>query len=157
MRRLFREYVEGRLEVHRRLPDIEAAKHELIRLAQIQGEIWSLSLSAAQQTGNPVVSNLLLPALNAMFDILTTQTSASMLHPPSVVYLMLFGLALVSSFLVGYDMAILKDRHWIHVIGFAIAIAFSLYVVLDLEYPRLGLIRIDEFDKVLVNLLATMK
>jgi hypothetical protein len=35
--------------------------------------------------------------------------------------------------------------------------AVALYVILDLEYPRLGLIRVSDFDQVLVDLRATMK
>ena len=35
--------------------------------------------------------------------------------------------------------------------GFALILAFTLYVILDFEYPRLGLIRIDDFDKLLVQ------
>jgi hypothetical protein len=31
-----------------------------------------------------------------------------------------------------------------------------VYVILDLEYPRLGLIRVDAFDQVLVNVRDSM-
>jgi hypothetical protein len=32
-----------------------------------------------------------------------------------------------------------------------------VYVILDLEYPRAGFIRIDSFDRVLVELLESMR
>ena len=35
---------------------------------------------------------------------------------------------------------------------FSVVLAFSIYVVIDVEYPRLGFIRVDSFDKVLVDL-----
>lgn len=35
--------------------------------------------------------------------------------------------------------------------------AVSVYVILDLEFPRLGLIRVDAFDQALVELRASMK
>jgi len=35
--------------------------------------------------------------------------------------------------------------------------AGSTYVILDLEYPRIGLIRIDKADQVLVDLRNSMK
>ena len=35
--------------------------------------------------------------------------------------------------------------------------SFTLYVILDFEYPRLGLIRIDDFDKLLVDVREAMK
>jgi hypothetical protein len=36
--------------------------------------------------------------------------------------------------------------------GFAAVLAGAVYVIIDLEYPRLGLIRVDAFDKALVEL-----
>ena len=35
--------------------------------------------------------------------------------------------------------------------------AVTVYVILDLEYPRLGLIRVDAVDQVLVDLQDSMK
>jgi hypothetical protein len=50
-----------------------------------------------------------------------------------------------------------KTRSWIHVVGFALIMATTVYVILDLEFPRLGIIRIDPFDQVLVELRQSMK
>lgn len=33
---------------------------------------------------------------------------------------------------------------------------FAIYLILDIEYPRLGLIRIDAFDQALIELRASM-
>jgi hypothetical protein len=40
---------------------------------------------------------------------------------------------------------------------FAVVIAVSLYVILDLEYPRLGFIRVDAADRLLVEVLQSMR
>jgi hypothetical protein len=50
-----------------------------------------------------------------------------------------------------------RTRNWIHMMGYAATIAVAIYVILDLEYPRLGLIRVDQFDQALVELRASMK
>lgn len=39
----------------------------------------------------------------------------------------------------------------------ALVLAISIYVILDLEYPRLGLIQIGFFDEALVDLRNSMK
>jgi hypothetical protein len=39
----------------------------------------------------------------------------------------------------------------------AAAISVALYVILEIEYPRLGLIRVDSFDEALVDLRDIMK
>ena len=41
--------------------------------------------------------------------------------------------------------------------AFAVVMAVSFLVILDLEFPRFGLIRIDAFDQVLVELRDSMK
>lgn len=158
LRDLFRRYVDSRLEVYRKLPDIEAAKVELVRSAGLQGEIWNQAVAAGRLDGAPPPATmLLLPALNQMIDITATRTMAAQLHPPVVIFALLFGLALAGALLAGYGMAGGKSRNWLHMIGFAAVMAVAVYVIIDIEYPRLGLIRVDAFDQTLVDLLATMK
>jgi hypothetical protein len=40
----------------------------------------------------------------------------------------------------------------VHRLAFAIILAATAYVMVDIEYPRLGLIRVDAVDQVLVDL-----
>ena len=157
LREKFRQYLDARLEVYRKLPDIAAAKEELVKANTLQGEIWRQSVAASRAQGaSAAAPMLLLPALNAMIDITTTRTMATQIHPPMVIFALLFGLALTSSLLVGYGMASSKGRNWLHMLGLAFAMAVSVYVILDIEYPRLGFIRVDAFDQALVELRQTM-
>lgn len=158
LREEFRRYVEHRLEVFRKLSNVQAASAELDVAAKLQGTIWSQAVAATQAEG--AVSSapmLLLPALNQMIDITTTRTMSLQLHPPLIIFGMLFLVALASALLAGYAMAGGKDRKWLHVIAFALVIALTVYVILDIEFPRLGLIRVDAFDQALVDLLKSMK
>jgi hypothetical protein len=54
-------------------------------------------------------------------------------------------------------MGAMRTRSWIHIISFSVLIAVSIYIILDLEYPRAGLIRVDAADQVLVDLREKMK
>ena len=106
LREKFRQYVDTRLEVYRKLPDIAAAKEELAKANRLQVEIWRQSVAASRVQGaSAAAPMLLLPALNAMIDITTTRTMAGQMHPPMIIFALLFGLALASSLLVGYGMA----------------------------------------------------
>ena len=100
---------------------------------------------------------LLLPALNAVIDIATTRTMAMQMHPPTVVFGMLAGLALASSLFVGYGMAASQARSLIHMVAFAVVMALAVYVILDMEFPRFGLIRVDAFDQALIDVRASMQ
>ena len=158
LREKFRQYVDTRLAVYAKLPDIAAAKEELAKGNRLQGEIWRQAVSASRTQGaSPAAPMLLLPALNAMIDITTTRTMAAQMHPPAIIIAMLFGLALASALLAGYAMAAAKSRSWLHMIGFALVTAFAIYVILDMEYPRLGLIRVDAFDQALVEFRQSMQ
>jgi hypothetical protein len=41
-------------------------------------------------------------------------------------------------------------------LGFALVMSVSVYVIIDIEFPRLGFIRVDAFDQALVELRASM-
>ena len=158
LREKFRRYLDSRIEVYRKLPDIAAAKQEISAANKLQEEIWRQAITAVRAEGAPPQApQVLLPALNVMIDITTTRTMAMLLHPPSIIFVMLFVLALVSALLSGYGMAGGKSRSWLHMICFAFVIAVTVYVILDIEYPRLGLIRIDDFDQALVDLRESIK
>jgi len=157
LRDLFRQYLDSRLETYRRLPDLTLAMPELARSSKLQGEIWSTAVAACRESGSQPASMLLLPALNAMFDITTTRTEAVKHHPPWIIFAMLGALCLVSSVLAGYGMAGGKSHSWIHIICFAAVVAVTVYVILDLEHPRLGMIRVDSADQVLIQLREGMK
>jgi hypothetical protein len=87
----------------------------------------------------------------------TTRTVAAETHPPAIVFVMLLVLVMASSFLAGEAMATGKYHGWLHMLCFAAVMTVAVYVILDFEFPRLGIIRIDKFDRVLVDVRASMK
>ena len=50
-----------------------------------------------------------------------------------------------------------RRADWVHVVGFAVATAVALAVILEIEFPRVGFIRVADFDRVLVELRDSMK
>jgi hypothetical protein len=156
MRELFRLYLDSRLETYRKISDSAAASAELARTAQMQSDIWKLAI-ASHKEGVQGVGVILLPALNSMFDIVTTRTMATQSHPPLIVFIMLAVLAFAAAFLAGHGMSGSKARSWIHSVGFALVLTVIVYVIMDMEFPRLGLVRVDSFDQVLVDLRQSMK
>lgn len=154
MRNLFRSYLDSRLEVYRHIPDLKAAKTELDRGAQIQQRIWRHAIDQCKDQPATCMM-LLLPALNSMIDITTTRTMLSQFHPPIIIFILLIAFSLVAAFVAGYGMAG-PVPSWVHIIAFSLAMAMTVYVILDVEYPRLGFIRIDQTDQVLVDLRRSM-
>jgi hypothetical protein len=124
----------------------------------LQDQIWTGAVAAVHQPGvAPDTGLLVLPALNQMIDITTTQVVAAENHPPSVIYVQLALLSLVAALVAGHSMAGNKSRSWLHCLVFAMMMSLTLYLVMDLEYPRQGLIRVDPADAPLIELRASMK
>ncbi len=158
LRTLFRQYLDTRLEVYQKLPDLKASEAALAHANALQGEIWSAAVKACQATGSVPATTLLLAALNEMFDIATQRTIVALeMHPPAIVFMMLFSLVLISSALAGYTTAGTRGYRLTHAVIFAIITAGTVYVILDIEYPRLGLIRVDSVDRVLIDLRKSME
>jgi len=158
LRETFRNYVDARIATYKKLPDLRAAQRELAHSQQLQSDIWAQAVAATRlpesRTGAEV---LVMPALNAMFDITTVRLMASQMHPPAVIYVMLIGLAFVSALLAGYQSAGGKAYDWVHEVGFAGIVAFTVFVILDIEFPRLGFVRLDATDQLLVTVRESMK
>ena len=157
MRDLFRRYLDSRIETYRKLPDMEAAQAELARSLKLQSEIWSLAVSSSQKSATPQAMMVLLPALNAMIDITTTRTEAAILHSPPIIWVMLGTLTFACALFAGYDMAGRKHLNLLHSAAFAVVLAVTVYVIIDLEYPRIGLIQMSDSDRALVQLRESMK
>jgi hypothetical protein len=143
---LFRQYLDTRLDAFEKRPKAT--------LLQLQNEIWQRAVAACNEM-SPATTHL-LPALNQMFDAAHTRVAMARIHPPKVIFATLIVLTFISALLVGHGMAGRKSRSWIHIFGFVITMAATICLILDLEYPRLGLIRIDAMDQVLVELRQTM-
>jgi hypothetical protein len=158
LRELFRQYLDSRLETYRRLPDMKAAAIEMAKSKQLQDRIWAGAVAATTAPGSPPsTSLLLLPALNSMIDITTTRTMSLQNHPPRIIHWLLFALGLLCSLLAGYRLSSHPRRDWPHILGFTIFTVIVVYVMLDIEYPRAGLIRLAGADQVLVELRQSMK
>lgn len=152
-----RRYLDARLGAYRSLPDLAQAERELARSLQIQNELWAKAIAVSQTDAGDRGRVLILSALNGMFDIATVRTLATRMHPPLVVFGMLAVLAFAGALLAGLGMAGGRTRSWVHMVTFAATIAVAAYVIIDLEFPRVGLIRVDEFDRALVELRNNMK
>lgn len=158
LRDALRAYTDARIATYRKLPDIAAANAEFNHSRELQSEIWSQAVAALRLPDVRQSAELLvISALNDMFDLATTRVAATLIHPPAIIYWMLVALALASALLAGYQTAGEKDNDWVHKLGFATMVALTVYVILDIEYPRLGLVRIDSIDRVMVDVRAGMK
>jgi hypothetical protein len=92
-----------------------------------------------------------------MIDITTVRTVGMISHLPFLVVALLAITVLLASFLTGYSISAYGTRDWLSAIIFAIAVSCATYVTFDYEYPRIGLIRTDPVDQMLIEVLERME
>ena len=152
----FRQYLDSRLAFYRNIADSDAARAEAVRFAALQREIWSEAITACQQGCADPQAVFVLSSLNAMIDITTNRAVALQTHPPAIVFALLAMLPLICALLAGFD-AGGKGRSLIHMLGFAVILTITIFIILDYEYPRAGyFISLDSTDQLLANLRASM-
>src|SRR5512136_2172886 len=59
LRNLFRQYLDARLAVYQRMPDMESALVELGKANALQGEIWGKAAAVGQQAPTPLIVQLI--------------------------------------------------------------------------------------------------
>jgi hypothetical protein len=157
MKDLFRKYLDIRIETYKNVENIAKVKSDLDSAAAVQNKIWSLAITSSGSPGAATdAAKLLLPALNAMIDITTTRVVATQTHPPAIIFYLLYLMSLLSALLAGYGMSASKTRNFLHMVVFAAIVSITVYTILDIEYPRKGIIRINAVDKVLIDLRESM-
>ena len=125
-------------------------------IARVGDEIWSRSAAACLTPDGERARMLLLPALNDMFAAVGRESLSDRIHPPAVIYVMLVLASLIAALLGGYTMANSARDNWLVHVIIATIVSLVLYVIVQIEYPRLGLVRMDSVDRALVELRATM-
>lgn len=155
LRAAFGHYVASRIKAYDRLGDPAAFRRELHASGVFQAEIWRLAVAAGRRPdAAPGINQLLLPALNDMIDLTATRAFATIMHPPEIIQVMLIGLAGVSGFLAGLGLATgTSDGRVpiVHPVSFALIMTGAIYVTIDLEYPRAGFLRVDSFEKSVID------
>jgi hypothetical protein len=157
LRPLYREYVQNRINVFEYYRNRQLSNLYFRQSLKLQDQIWEIANASVQIDKNPGIITLVLSSTNDMIDIANERLQATRTHPPMIVYILLFTLALTSAFLVGQAMAVNQKRPLFYMAIFCVTISAITYVILDLENPRLGLIRIDLGDKVLLETLKSIQ
>lgn len=153
-----KDYVQARIDLYRMPHDYSLFKrteffsHEQQdNILSFKNKLWNAAVWGCPQSNFRPACAQAFPTLANLFEVARLRLGAAEKHPPQVVYVMLFGLGLGGSLLAGFGMAAAKSRSWIHMLIFATTLTGALYTLTDMEYPRLGLLRIENFDHFLVD------
>ena len=152
---MFRDYVDARLAVSQMPSTAKLPTTASRRIETLQRDIWNAGV-AASRTDSPAVTTLVVSALNETIDMTTTRAVARETHPPGIIIVLLAVLPLVCALVAATEWAAPRAVGCT-CMAFAAMLAVTIYVILELEYPRVGFIRLDRVDQVLVDLRNQMK
>jgi hypothetical protein len=142
LRAEFKNYVETRIAFHQAGRDLQKAYKSLDSSTASQNRLWKMVSTAAQDRDNLVRTNNMVPVLNQMIDIVSTRNAVLIAKVPDLIMFLLFILCFSASFLLGYLSP--EKPEWGIVICFLIMIGLTIYMIIDLDRPRSGVINIRE-------------
>jgi len=152
-----RKYTDALLAAYE-APNASEEEHRAREaVSRAENEIWTQSLGTCMANTDKPICVLLIPSLNELFDVVDKERLDRYIHLPRIVLVMLLVAALAASIFAGYTMAKSPTRNWIFMLGIATTISLTTYVIVELEYPRAGLIHVDAFDTAIREFRATMR
>jgi hypothetical protein len=158
LREEMRQYVDARLAYYDKLLDFAASRVERRRAEAIQHQIWAHAVPATARLPDVRGAQLVLPALNQVFDVATARYAALRTHVPGAIFILLLALSLVCAFFAGIGMAKRRGHpSYLHMLMFAGIMSITAYVILNLEFPRAGFVSLHHLDSFLREERAAMQ
>jgi hypothetical protein len=140
----FESYLNSRIAYFTSDRNEEKINTSLKQSTEISAKLWKRASFYAKNKDYFIQSNMMLPALNDMFDIASkTNTVYVSKVPETIVYLLLI-FSVIISFYIGYNSGLEKKLGKKYIIGFCFLTCIVIYVTLDLDRPRRGLIDLSD-------------
>ena len=152
----FKQYIESRINYYEVGNDEVKIQNALSQSTLISQKIWARVAELSQKKENYLCSIQMIPALNSMIDIVTSRDDKRLAHVPESIIYLLFILCLTSAFIIGYGRKNQK-MDWILVSCFAIMISITVYLILDLDQSRSGVITTDTAHQKMLELRRMLK
>lgn len=151
MRADFRKYVEARIASYEAMENDEKIDAALDTTFFYSSRIWERVAALSQDPANFVRSGQMIPALNNMIDIVTVRVTDRHARVPRLILGILMAFCFLSAFLSGYGNKS-QRRNRVLVGAFAFMTTVALFLILELDRPKQGLINVGSSEKAIENL-----
>ncbi len=139
VRGLIKKYLDKRIELQ--AAERESVNKIVAESEALQTQIWNAAVQGVE--ARPSTGLLVLPPINDVIDIHGTRVAASTRHLPVAILVLLLGCALITLWTIGYAAGLGERRNRVLPTSLALFVGATLWVTLDLDYPRFGLIKVD--------------
>jgi drug/metabolite transporter (DMT)-like permease len=141
IQRLLREYVEVRIQ------GVEEGKTEqaLTRSEALHELLWAQAVAAAEKDSGSIMAGVFVQSLNDTIDLHAKRVLVGLRSRiPLVIWIGLFGLAMLGMAAVGYQAALCITRRSPAMLALVLAFAVVLLLIADLDRGNEGLMRISQ-------------
>ncbi len=141
---LLRQYVDARLAYYDAGIDAARLHQAIARTQTLHQQIWSFTTALGDRDPRAVTTGLFLLSLNEMIDLHAKRLTAMENHVPESALILLYVLAILAVWLVGYASGLAGLRNFFMIMLLPLLIAAVIHVIIDIERPRRGLIKVGQ-------------
>jgi len=141
---LLRQYVANRLEFYNAGIDQARLQADSVQAEQLQRQLWSIAVAASARDNRAVPTSLFVQTLNDTIDLQTKRLAAFSNRIPETVIWLLLGVAVVAAGIVGYNNGLANRRHVFGALTLVVLLTIIIWVIIDLDRPRRGLILVSQ-------------
>jgi hypothetical protein len=142
---LLRAYVDLRVDGGAvSLVKVEKRHEIIVRTGAMHNDLWVLAREAATANPNPVTTGLFIQALNEMIDSFGSRDAALNRHVPELVLFLLYATFLMTGCVIGFTAGLSGHRTSFVTYAMVGLIVVLVFIIIDLDRPRRGLIRISQ-------------
>ena len=141
VRGLLRDYVDARLAA------VESGDmaEGLRRAEDLQAQLWARAVAVGQQHPNSIVVGLFIESLNEVIDLHAKRVTAGLRNRiPGTIWMVLFAIAVLSLGAMGYHSGLVGTARSLAVIAVACAFSAVIALVVDLDRPQEGNLRVSQ-------------
>jgi len=144
IRSLLRQYINVRVQYGSTGNDATQFNRTRTESARLQNELWTRAVAYGQKDPNAVRAGLLLQSLNQAIDLESARWMEFQNRVPDTVIYANGIVGILAVMLVGHAFGLNGRRHIFSIFVLAVAITLVLGVVIDLDRPRSGFIRVSQ-------------
>jgi len=141
LRAALREYTSHRVEVSRHLKDSISAANSA-EVGAFHDRMWSAARDGS--LAKPESMMAVVTAVNDVIDFHATRVAAGKKHLPMVVMGLLTACSVLSIGVIGYSCGTGKRRRATLTMSLAMLIAAALWITIDLDHARSGILRLSD-------------
>lgn len=135
----FAQYIDARIEYYDAGTDMKRINEALTEATKHSDSIWKIIVFQAQDPGNLIRSNQMIPSMNAVIDIVNTREKLRTAYIPDSILIVLILLVIICSLMIGFS---IKNKKSLAIVAilFAFIISITLFLIVDLVQSTRGLI-----------------